>query len=119
VEFLDEWISAPYEAQQGDRKEMLEGLVWLDRESQQRFSQAFADLSQARQTAIADDICWLAKAKEGHKQAASFFAKFRNLAAGGFYTTPAGMKDIGYRGNAPLLKFEGPPADIRAKVGLD
>jgi hypothetical protein len=116
VEFLDEWISAPYEGQQIDRKEVLEGLVWLDRESRQRFSQEFADLSEARQRAIADDIGWLARAKEEHKQAASFFAKFRNLAAGGFYTTHKGCQDIGYIGNVPLTKFDGPPKAVLEKL---
>ena len=37
---------------------------------------------------------------------------------GGFYTTPVGMKDIGYVGNVPLAKFDGPPADLVAKLGL-
>jgi len=31
---------------------------------------------------------------------------------GGFYTTPAGMKDIQYLGNVPLTKFDGPPAEV-------
>jgi Gluconate 2-dehydrogenase subunit 3 len=118
VEFLDEWISAPYEAQQADRKEVLEGLVWLERESQQRFSQAFTDLSEAQQGAIADDICFLARAKEEDKQAATFFAKFRNLVAGGFYTTRKGCQDIGYIGNVPLTKFDGPPKAVLVKLGV-
>ena len=103
-------------SQQADRKEALEGLVWLDRESRQRFSQAFADLSEAQQTAIAEDICFLGRAKEEHKQAAAFFAKFRNLVAGGFYTTRKGCQDIGYIGNFPLTKFDGPPKAVLEKL---
>ena len=50
--------------------------------------------------------------------AAKFFAKFRDLTAGGFYTTPVGMKDIGYTGNVPLEKFDGPPLEALKKAGL-
>ena len=51
-------------------------------------------------------------------KAAKFFAKFRDLTAGGFYTTPVGMKDIGYTGNVPLEKFDGPPLEALKKAGL-
>ena len=50
--------------------------------------------------------------------AAKFFAKFRDLTAGGFYTTPVCMKDIGYVGNTPLAKFDGPPLEALRKAGL-
>jgi hypothetical protein len=40
------------------------------------------------------------------------------MPAGGFYTTPAGMKDIGYTGNVPLEKFDGPPPEALKKAGL-
>src|SRR6185436_5486929 len=32
-DFIDEWISAPYPAQQADRKLILEGITWMDMES--------------------------------------------------------------------------------------
>ena len=41
-DFIDEWISAPYPAHQADRKEILEGLAWLDKESEKRFGKAYA-----------------------------------------------------------------------------
>ena len=50
--------------------------------------------------------------------AAKFFARFRDLTAGGFYTTPVGMKDIGYVGNVPLERFDGPPPELLRKLGL-
>jgi len=37
---------------------------------------------------------------------------------GGFYSTPAGSRDIGYIGNVPLQKFDGPPAELLRKLGL-
>ena len=88
------------------------------RRSAGRFGKAFAALDQAQKEAIANDVCSAAKAAPQSATAARFFAKFRDLTAGGFYTTPVGMKDIGYVGNVPLEKFEGPPKSVLKKVGL-
>lgn len=118
VEFIDEWISAPYPQQRGDREIVLPGLAWIDGESQKRFGTAFHAASDAQRAAIADDICSAAKAKPELAGAAKFFAKFRDLTAGGFYTTPVGMKDIGYLGNVPLAAFDGPPIEALKKAGL-
>ena len=118
VDFIDEWISAPYPQQRGDREIVLPGLTWIEAEAQSRFSKAFAALAQSQKEAIANDICNPAKAAAQFADAAKFFAKFRDLTAGGFYTTPVGMKDIGYVGNVPLAKFDGPPLAVLKKVGL-
>ena len=118
VDFLDEWISAPYEAQRTDRRTILEGLGWLEIESKRRFKKFFVDLSPAQKSAICDDICYLPRAKPAFQEAAKFFATFRDLTAGGFYTTPAGSKDIRYIGNVALERFDGPPAEVLRRVGL-
>lgn len=118
VDFIDEWISAPYPQQRADREIILPGLTWIEAEAQTRFSKAFAALDHTRKEAIANDICNSAKAAPQFATAAKFFAKFRDLTAGGFYTTPVGMKDIGYVGNVPLAKFDGPPMAVLKKVGL-
>jgi len=118
VDFIDEWISAPYPQQRSDRELILPGLTWIEAEAQGRFGKAFAALDQAQKEAIANDICSPAKAAASAATAARFFAKFRDLTAGGFYTTPVGMKDIGYVGNVALAKFDGPPLAVLKKVGL-
>jgi len=118
VDFIDEWISAPYPQQRADREIILPGLTWSEAEAQTRFSKAFAALDQPQKEAIANDICNAAKAAPQFATAAKFFAKFRDLTAGGFYTTPVGMKDIGYVGNVPLAKFDGPPLAVLKRVGL-
>ncbi len=118
VDFIDEWISAPYPQQRADRDIVLPGLLWIDAEAQGRFGQTFAGITDAQRAAIANDICSPAKAAPNAATAARFFAKFRDLTAGGFYTTPVGMKDIGYVGNVPLAKFDGPPPEVLKKLGL-
>lgn len=119
VDFLDEWISAPYATQQADRRTMLKGFEWLDAESQRRFAGPFEQLTEGQQAAICDDICHAATAKPEFAAAAKFFALYRDLTAGGFYTTPAGTRDLQYVGNVPLPRFDGPPAEVLRRVGLD
>jgi hypothetical protein len=120
VDFIDEWISAPYERQRKDREMVLAGLAWLNHEAASRYGprKSFAALSHKQHTAICDDICFVAKAKRRFVKAAKFFARYRDLTAGGFYTTPQGRKDVRYVGNVPLPRFDGPPPEVLKKVGL-
>jgi hypothetical protein len=117
--FIDEWISAPYPAQTQDKARIVAGLAWLDAESGRRFSgQRFDQLGAAQQAQIADDICWVDKAAPEFAEAALFFARFRDLTAGGFYTTPEGSQDLGFVGNVPSVTFDGPPVHVLKIVGV-
>lgn len=118
VDFVDEWVSAPYPQSQRDRPVVLEGLAWLDAESTRRFGNGFVALAVAEQSRICDDICVPARATPERRTAAHFFARFRDLTAGAFYSTAAGRKDLGYIGNVPLTHFDGPPAALLAKLNL-
>lgn len=117
-DFINEWISAPYPAHQRDRALIVDGLAWMDDESARRFGKPFHRIAKQQHHAICDDICYEPKAKPEFKTAAAFFRRYRDLTAGGFYTTPAGMKDIGYVGNVALPAFRGPPRDVRARLGI-
>ena len=119
VEMVDEWISSPYPQTQGDKPVIVEGLAWIDAESQKRFQKTFADLSDEQRENICDDICYSKTAKPEFKKAAQFFSKFRNLCAGAYYATPQGWKAIGYVGNVQLPAFNGPPKEVLAKLGVE
>jgi hypothetical protein len=118
VDFIDEWVSAPYPRQVGDRPIVLEGLAWMDAEALLRFEKYFAELDESRQHAICDDICYEPNAKPKFVRAATFFARYRDLTVGSFYSTPTGHQDLGYIGNVPLPKFDGPPLELLRKLGL-
>jgi Gluconate 2-dehydrogenase subunit 3 len=118
VEFIDEWISAPYPEGRRDRPIVLGGFGWLNEEAGRRFATGFAEAQRSQQGAICDDICDLARAAPERQAAAQFFARYRDLTAGGFYSTPAGRKDLGYIGNVPLARFDGPPAELLRKLNL-
>ena len=115
---IDEWISAPYPEQQADRPIVIEGLAWLDTEAGTRFHKAFAQLDTAQHHAICDDICFTETAKPSFHKPAEFFSRFRSLCAGAYYATPAGWQAIGYVGNVPLEKFDGPPPEVLQKLGV-
>ncbi len=117
-DFIDEWISAPYPNYVKDRKTIVEGLAWIDAESRRRFGKAFADAADTERVSICDDVAPQAAVGSALEAASKFFRRFRNLTTAGFYTTPVGMKDLGYVGNVPLATFDGPPADLIAKLGL-
>ena len=117
-DFIDEWVSAPYPGHERDRVIIRDGLAWVEAESQRRLQHEFSSLVVRQRHASCDDICHLPDAKPELRPAARFFARFRDLCASGYYTTPAGMKDIGYVGNVALETFEGPPPEVLKKLGL-
>jgi hypothetical protein len=118
IDFIDEWISAPYVAQRTDRTTVLGGFAWLDAESMRRFAKPMVALDDAQLALICDDICYVPNARAGFVDAARFFARYRDLTSGGFYTTPAGRKDLRFVGNVALAKFDGPPPEVLRKAGL-
>jgi hypothetical protein len=118
VDFIDEWISAPYDAFQRDRGIVLGGFAWLDSDAARRFGKAFVELDTAAHRAICDDICDESRSGIAMGDAARFFALYRDLTAGGFYSSPAGRKDLNYIGNVPLTSFDGPPTALLKTLGL-
>jgi hypothetical protein len=118
VDFINEWVSAPYPQQTADRKLVLAGFDWLDAQAEQRFSRSFGEASASQRSAICDDICYLPKARAEFEQAAEFFARYRDLTIGGFCTSPQGRQYLGYVGNVPLASFEGPPPEVLKLVGV-
>jgi hypothetical protein len=117
-DFINEWVSAPYPQQVGDRELVRAGLAWIEKESSTRFNKGFPGLTEAETHQICDDICSAASAKPEFKKGADFFSRMRNLVAGGFYTTPEGWKDLGYIGNTPMAEFKGPPPEVLKHLGL-
>ncbi|MDG2168893.1 MAG: gluconate 2-dehydrogenase subunit 3 family protein [Opitutales bacterium] len=118
-DFFDEWISAPYENHQKDRTIILDGLAWIDRESQRRFGTDFHLLARPEFTEICDDIAYLPDALPEYEFGAQFFSKFRSLTMGGYYTTDIGAKDLGYDGNYAMQTFDGPPPEVLKQLGID
>ena len=118
VDFIDEWVSAPYPDCQRDRGVVLGGFAWLDEEAGRRFGRGFADLEVVEQTGLCDDICHAAPVGTRLREAAEFFARYRDLTAGGYYSSPEGRQDLQYLGNVPRSAFDGPSRELLESLGL-
>ena len=116
-DFIDEWVSAPYAAQQADREVVLDGLAWLEDEAHSRFKTAFAAAKVQDASVILDQIAYRDRVAPGMEDAARFFRKFRDLAMSAYYSTAAGIEEIGYVGNRPVAgPYPGPSAEALAHL---
>jgi hypothetical protein len=115
-DFIDEWVSAPYEQQRGDLKTIRTGLAWLDGFAMKRHGKLFADLTVQEQTALVEEI--VKPESAARKEGYAFFKLFRDRAAGGYYSTPEGWKALGYVGNVPMLEYPGPTEEALRHAGL-
>jgi hypothetical protein len=119
-DFINEWISAPYEEHHEACETIRGGLGWLNTECFRRFTKGFTELTAVQQIQIIDDICDDAKAKPQFKTGARFFKKFRQLCLGGYYTHSSTWKQLGYIGNVTLAgAFPGVPEEIIKKLKLE
>lgn len=116
--YINEHVSAPYDGNARDLVRVRGGISWLNLESSKRFGKTFARLTAAEKTQICDDICYLPKAAPEFQQGARFFDLIRDLTSTAFYTTDAGMKDLGYVGNIALPKWDPPPPAVLKHLGL-
>lgn len=107
---INEWMSAPYAWQQADRLTIHSALVWINDESTIRFSKSFIKLSSKQQIEIIDNIAYQKQdLAEEFIKIANAFSRLRKLVLAAFFCSPAGTKDLGYQGNAPIMgDYPGP-----------
>jgi gluconate 2-dehydrogenase gamma chain len=119
-EFIDEWVSAPYDGNRADQVLIRGGLVWLDGEAVRRFGEGrrFRELTTEEKHTICDAICYRPDAAPGLEAQSRFFDKVRDLTATAFWTTQEGMQDLQYVGNVPLSRWDPPPAEVLRHLGL-
>lgn len=108
-EFIDEWVSAPYEAQQKDSRLILAGLKRIDRAAGEHGATKFLKVDNKAQNAILMNFATGEKNPEDKQ----FFERLRYLIIGAYYTTEEGFTDIGYIGNVALETFPGPSQEIK------
>ena len=94
------------------------GLAWMDRESKRRYQRPFLQLAAAEQSAILDDIAWPARARPELGHGVSFFSRFRDMVASGFWSSQVGVRDLQYVGNVPVPVWNGCPPEALRKLGV-
>ncbi len=91
---------------------MLGGLSWLDRQMERKYKVTFIDATPQQQTDMLDVIAYRKNAPDGNATGVRFFDWMRRLTADAFYTSPIGVKDIGYVGNKGMTAFQVPASAI-------
>ena len=116
-EYMD-YLLSEKDASLNTQTSMRGGLAWLDTECHKRFSRSFISASDAQRREVLDDIAFPAKAKPEMSYGVSFFNRFRDMTASGFYSSAAGWQDVKYIGNVFNPGYDGcPPAALR-KLGV-
>jgi hypothetical protein len=94
------------------------GIRWLNLECVNAYGKPFADCNHEQQMEMVDQIAWPKRnIKPGMGPGVAFFNLMRNLVATGFYTSPIGVKDVGYIGNQPN-QWNGVPEDVLKRYNL-
>ena len=82
----------PLRRQEADHALISRGLAWIGAEARREFGQEFAALTDEQHRQVCGPSCYAPAAPAAFAEAARLFARFRDLTALGFYTTPAGTK---------------------------
>ncbi|MEE9361090.1 MAG: gluconate 2-dehydrogenase subunit 3 family protein [Cellulophaga sp.] len=95
------------------------GLMWLDYKSNGDFGAEFMSITEEQQKQILDIIAYpdMEIPKNEHPLEIQFFTLIRNLTLTGYYTSKEGIKDLGYKGNAPNI-WDGVPEDVLAQHNM-
>ena len=93
------------------------GLMWLDFEADEKFGKPFNELSKDQVLEIVELVAWPDKADPAYEGGVKWFNLLRNLTCTGYFTTEAGWKYMGYKGNQPNV-WDGVPEEVLNKHGL-
>jgi hypothetical protein len=84
------------------------GLAWLDNAMRRHHSTDFVSAPAEQQTALLDRIAYRKNASPELNPGIAFFAWVRNMTVDAYYTTPIGVKEIGFMGNGAVAEFSVP-----------
>jgi len=88
------------------------GTAWLDSAMRRRAATDFLSAKPEQQTALLDLIAYRKNKSAEHGPGVEFFDWARKMVVDAYYTSPEGIKAIGYLGNTAVAKFEVPQEAI-------
>ena len=88
------------------------GLAWLDHQMNKTYSATFIAAAPEQQTAMLDLIAYRKNNSPELGPGIVFFNWVRNMTVDAFYTSKAGMDDLGYMGNGAMSEFHVPAEAI-------
>ncbi|HUF26451.1 MAG TPA: gluconate 2-dehydrogenase subunit 3 family protein [Gemmatimonadaceae bacterium] len=118
-EFMDFMLSDPETAtSEASKTGMRSGLAWLDAESGRRFSRTFVDATDSQRRSVLDDIAWPSRAPAAMREGVTFFNRFRDMTAAGFFSSQIGWQDLEYIGHTFVPQWNGCPEPAMRKLGV-
>jgi hypothetical protein len=88
------------------------GLGWLDEETRHRYKTEFMTAQEAQRKEILDLIAFRKNQTPAIAPGVRFFSWVRRMTVDAYYTSAAGMKEVGYSGNRALKEFHTPQEAI-------
>ena len=116
-EYLD-YLLSEKEASLNAQTAIRGGLAWLDSECNKRCGTTFIAASDVQRRQLLDDIAFPSKAKPEMSYGVSFFDRFRDMTASGFYSSAIGWQDARYIGNVFNPGYDGCPPVALRKLGV-
>jgi len=108
-EFIDDWLDFRTKEDGNDlfAAQILGGISWVDRESTRLFGKDFASATTEQQKQILDRVAWPAKAAASDRRWVTWFNRFRDLTASGFFSSKMGVADLPFLGNKAVTEWKG------------
>jgi gluconate 2-dehydrogenase gamma chain len=88
------------------------GIAWVDHAMERRHATDFLSAAAEQQTAMLDLIAYRKNESAELGPGIKFFEWARKMVVDAYYTSPIGIKELGYMGNTALSKFEVPQEAI-------
>jgi gluconate 2-dehydrogenase gamma chain len=118
-EFMDFMLTDDQQnVSEATKTAMRNGLAWLDGETRKRFTQPFATATDAQRKQILDDIAYPRRARPEMQDGVTFFNRFRDMTASGFFSSRIGWQDLDYMGNVAVRTWNGCPEPALRKLGV-
>lgn len=84
------------------------GFAWLDDYMQKKYSADFLTAKPGQQTELLDKLAYTKNRTPEVAGGVQFWTWVRNMVVDAYYTSPAGVKDIGFMGNGAMASFSVP-----------
>lgn len=84
------------------------GIAWIDEEMRRQYHAEFLAAKDDQRKALLDVLAFTKNRTEANAPGIKFFAWARRMTVDAYYTSAAGMKEVGYMGNRAIKEFHTP-----------
>ena len=92
------------------------GFGWLDNYMQKTYGADFLGATAAQQTELLDKLAYEKNRTPETAPGVHFWTWTRNMVVDAYYTSPAGVKDLGYMGNSAMRVFGVPQEAVEYAI---